>query len=143
MSGFTLDPQLAADSVHIGDLPLCRVLLMNDARFPWLVLVPRRPGLIEFLDLDQADCAQLNHELRLAAMALRAQFSPDKLNVAALGNVVAQFHLHVIARFHRDTRWPQPVFGAGPATVYTTQQEQKISGALRAALAPIEVPSKA
>ena len=138
MSAFTLDPQLLADTIRIGDLPLSRVLLMNDARFPWLILVPRRAGAIEFLDLDRDDCMQLHAELRRAAVALRGQFAPHKLNVAALGNVVAQFHVHVIGRFRHDARWPQPVFGAGPALAYTAQQIQHTVSTLRAALLPLD-----
>lgn len=115
MTAFALHPQLAADTVPVLDLPLSRVLLMDDARWPWLVLVPRRPGVVEFIDLAEADAAQLWTEARLCAGVLRARFRPDKLNLGALGNVVPQLHVHVIARWRSDPRWPQPVWGAGPA----------------------------
>ncbi len=115
MSLFTLHPQLAADTVPVVDLPLSRVLLMDDARWPWLILVPRRAGVVEFIDLAAGDAAQLWTEARQCGEVLHAQFRPDKLNLGALGNVVPQLHVHVIARWRSDPRWPQPVWGAGPA----------------------------
>jgi diadenosine tetraphosphate (Ap4A) HIT family hydrolase len=117
--GFALDPRLAADTRLVGDLPLSRVLLMDDARFPWLVLVPRRAGLVELHDLPRAERIALLDEIDLAARALRVLVAPDKLNVAALGNVVAQLHVHVIARFRTDTAWPRPVWGVGERVPYT------------------------
>lgn len=118
MSDFELHPRLAADTLVVGELALSRVLLMNDPRFPWLVLVPRRPGLVEFLQLDAADCAVLTAEARRCGLALMELFKPNKLNIAALGNLVPQFHLHVVARFEDDARWPQPVWGAPPTAPY-------------------------
>lgn len=116
--GFELDPRLAADTRLVGDLPLSRVLLMDDWRFPWLVLVPRRTGLVELHDLRRAERIELFDELDLAANALLRIFRPDKLNVAALGNVVAQLHVHVIARFRTDAAWPRPVWGVGERVHY-------------------------
>lgn len=110
---FALDPRLAADTLPVGDLPLSRVLLMDDARFPWLVLVPRRAGLVELGDLPREERIVLLDEIDLVAAALRALVAPDKLNVAALGNVVAQLHVHVVARFRCDAAWPRPVWGVG------------------------------
>lgn len=111
--GFRLDPRLEAETIALGDLPLSRVLLMDDARFPWLVLVPRVAGASEVFDLPAADYARLMHEVRAAAVALELLFTPDKINIAALGNVVAQLHVHVIARRVGDVAWPGAPFGHG------------------------------
>ncbi len=118
MPDFELHARLAADTRPVGDLPLCRVLLMDDARFPWLILVPRIPGLVELTELADADAARLMDEARRAARALQAHCAPHKINLGALGNLVPQFHLHLVARFRDDARWPQPVWGAGPAKPY-------------------------
>lgn len=131
---FQLDPRLAADTLEIGDLQLSRVVLMNDARFPWLILVPRRAGLVEFLQLDREDCVALDAELRLCSLALMELHRPDKLNVAALGNVVRQFHVHVIARFTTDAAWPRPVWGGPPAPSYAAAEAVARVKDLRAAL---------
>jgi diadenosine tetraphosphate (Ap4A) HIT family hydrolase len=131
---FALDPRLAADTLEVGDLQLARVLLMNDARFPWLILVPRRAGLVEFLQLDRAECAALDADLRRCSLALMELHRPDKLNVAALGNVVRQFHVHVIARFTTDAAWPRPVWGGPPAPAYAAAEAVARIKDLRAAL---------
>lgn len=131
---FQLDSRLAADTLPVGDLALSRVLLMNDARFPWLILVPRRAGLVEFLQLDREDCASLDAELRLCALALMELHRPHKLNVAALGNVVRQFHVHVVARFEGDAAWPRPVWGGPPAPAYAAADAVARVKDLRAAL---------
>jgi len=110
-SHFTLDPRLAADTAEVGDLTLSRVLLMDDARFPWLILVPRRPAVAEVTDLSEADADTLWREIRLAVGVMQALSSPDKVNVGALGNVVAQLHVHVVGRFRSDPAWPGPVWG--------------------------------
>lgn len=110
-SHFTLDPRLAADTAEVGDLTLSRVLLMDDARFPWLILVPRRPAVAEVTDLSEADADTLWREIRLAVGVIQALSSPDKVNVGALGNVVAQLHVHVVGRFRSDPAWPGPVWG--------------------------------
>ncbi len=118
MADFTLDPTLARDTVPLGEWALCRVLLMNDAQYPWLVLVPARPGLRDFHDLTPADLALATGEIVRASKALQALFEPFKLNVAALGNMVPQLHIHVIARFADDAAWPKPVWGVRPAEPY-------------------------
>lgn len=118
MADFALDPTLARDTVPLEDWPLCRVLLMNDARYPWLVLVPARPGLRDLHDLAPADLALATGEITRASKALQALLTPDKLNVAALGNMVPQLHIHVLARFTSDAAWPKPVWGVGPAEPY-------------------------
>jgi carboxymethylenebutenolidase len=131
---FHLHGRLQEDAIEVGDLPLCRVLLMNDARFPWLILVPRLDGLREIVDLDAADRARLIEEIAVASEAMRAVFEPEKLNVAALGNVVPQLHVHVIARYTGDAAWPAPVWGVGSAAAYTPGQAHAALKALRDAL---------
>jgi diadenosine tetraphosphate (Ap4A) HIT family hydrolase len=118
MSDWTLHPQLAADTVALGDLLLSRVLVMNDATYPWLVLVPRKTGITEVIDLDEDEQTHLMHEVTRAARALREVTACHKLNIAALGNMVPQLHVHVIARFRHDPAWPKPVWGAAPAKAY-------------------------
>ncbi len=131
---FALDPTLAADTVAIGDLPLCRVLLTDDANYPWLILVPRRAGLVELIDLDEAGRQHLMAEIEKVSTALKAHTRCDKLNVAALGNVVAQLHVHIIARFRTDAAWPNPVWGKAPRKPYEKPARDALIGALRTAL---------
>jgi diadenosine tetraphosphate (Ap4A) HIT family hydrolase len=118
---FILDPRLKADTLHLGDFALCRVLLANDARFPWLILVPRRPGLADLIDVAPEDRALLTAEIDAAARALKATMRCDKLNVGALGNMVRQLHIHVIARTTDDAAWPKPVWGVGEPSPYAGQ----------------------
>jgi len=117
-SPWSLDPQLARDCTVLGDLALSRVLLNNDANFPWVILVPRRAGAVELIDLGAVDRTVLTTEINDASRALKAITRCDKLNVAALGNVVAQLHVHVIARFKTDAAWPNPVWGKAPRKDY-------------------------
>lgn len=112
---FALHPQLAADCIPVGDLPVCRVLLMNNRQFPWLVLVPRREGLRDIFELTPEDYAIVSEEIRQVAEKLATLTSAHKMNIAALGNLVPQLHIHVIARFTHDVAWPQPVWGAAVA----------------------------
>jgi diadenosine tetraphosphate (Ap4A) HIT family hydrolase len=121
-ASFTLDPRLAQESVALGDLPLSRVLLVNDANDPWLILVPRRPNLVELIDLDDSGQATLMIEIARAARALKDITACDKLNVAALGNTVRQLHVHVIARHANDPAGSRPVWGAVPARPYTAAE---------------------
>jgi diadenosine tetraphosphate (Ap4A) HIT family hydrolase len=129
---FVLDPRLAADTFLLGDMALCRVLLMNDSRFPWLILVPRREGATELTDLTPFDRRALIEEAALAADRLKILTGARKINVAALGNMVPQLHVHVIARFEADEAWPNPVWGSGAATPYADPQPMidKLSRAL-------------
>lgn len=115
MSDFVLDPRLAGDTRLVLDLPLSRVLVMRETDHPWAILVPRRPNMVEILDLDAADRAALFDEILRVSEALRAETDAHKLNVGALGNVVSQLHVHVIARFRDDPAWPHPVWGRPPA----------------------------
>ena len=117
-AAFALDPRIAADSLASGALSLCAVRLFDDARFPWFLLVPRRPGLTELTDLHDEDATDLMAEIRVAARVMTILAKPDKINVATLGNVVPQLHLHVVARFRSDPAWPGPVWGHGPRAPY-------------------------
>jgi len=118
---FELHQRLAADTLFVADWPLCRVLLMNDARFPWLILVPRKSDLRDFDDVDQADKQDFYEEIELTSRALRGATNAKKMNVAALGNMVPQLHVHVVARFSNDEAWPAPVWGMGEAISYAPE----------------------
>jgi diadenosine tetraphosphate (Ap4A) HIT family hydrolase len=109
---FRLHPQLEADTCFIADWPLCRVLLLNDARFPWIVLVPRRADVTEPFDLSAVDQLQLHRESMALGQWMKAEFAADKMNIAALGNQVPQLHVHHIARFRDDPMFPAPVWGS-------------------------------
>ncbi len=115
---FTLDPRLQRDTVLICEWPLSSVLLMNDARYPWLVLVPRRNATREIFELDADDQAQLGRESLRLTQQMSGYFSAHKMNVAAIGNIVSQLHIHHVARFPNDQTWPGPVWGAGSAIPY-------------------------
>ncbi len=115
---FRLHDQLHADTYTVKDLPLCRVLLMNDRRFPWTILVPRRDGLRDFHEVARADKATFHAEIDHVSEALKRLTGAYKINVAALGNMVPQLHVHVVARFEGDAAWPKPVWGQGTAEPY-------------------------
>ncbi len=117
-TAFTLDPRLETDTLPVGDLPLSSVLLMDDARFPWLILVPRRAAVSEITDLTEEDAQLLVSEIRLATRVMLDLSKPDKVNVGALGKVVPQLHVHVVGRFRSDPAWPGPVWGQGTRTPY-------------------------
>jgi len=129
--GFQLDARLAADTAFVAEWQLCRVLLMDDAQFPWLVLVPRREGLVELDDLAERDRAWLMREITRAMKLLRGAVECDKLNVGALGNIVRQLHVHVVARREGDAAWPGPVWGHGPAHHYLPEARDKLLADLR------------
>jgi len=118
VSGFQLDPRLEADSLPVADLGLCALRLMNDQRFPWLLLIPRRVDKDEVLDLMEQDQKMLWDEVRRVARVLRSVYAPAKLNIAALGNQVRQLHVHIIVRFEDDAAWPKPVWGIGATEPY-------------------------
>lgn len=139
MADFKLDPAFVATAHEVADLPLCEVRLHDDARYPWLVLIPRRPGLREIADLETGDRVQLMEEIVLAGTAVRAVGATlglpvDKLNVGALGNVTAQLHVHVVGRRGNDPAWPGPVWGHSPAAAYTTEDLAAAMAAARDAL---------
>jgi diadenosine tetraphosphate (Ap4A) HIT family hydrolase len=135
-SGWSLHSQLAADTVPLGNLPLARVLLMRDAHYPWLILVPRRLEATEIIDLAETDQTQLTREIAAAGRALRAATGCTKLNVAALGNIVPQLHVHVIARRTDDAAWPQPVWGVLPPAPYDPADLDALTATLRRQLWP-------
>ena len=132
--GFELHPQLAADTLVVGNLPLCRVLLMNESRYPWFILVPQRAAISEIHQLTAVDRTQLWEESDLVSRQLMQIFKADKLNIAALGNVVPQLHLHHIARFKTDAAWPAPVWGKFQAEAYSPQTAEAVLQQLRQAL---------
>jgi diadenosine tetraphosphate (Ap4A) HIT family hydrolase len=134
-AGWTLDPQIERDTAAAGDLPLCRVLVMRDANYPWLLLVPRRRHMIELADLDTVEQAELMSEIAEASRALKAITGCHKLNVAAIGNVVPQLHVHIVARRRDDPAWPKPVWGAVPPLAYEDAALAELIGALRRRLA--------
>ena len=134
MTQFTLDSRLIADTIPVGDLSLSRVLLMNDSRYPWLLLVPRLPDIREFIDLDMTNRARIWREIEDVSEMMRREFSPHKLNVAALGNVVPQLHVHIIARSLDDAAWPRPVWGVGDRIPYEPEAGQVLAARLSAAL---------
>lgn len=113
---FALHSKLAQDTYFIGNLPLCQVLLMDNRVFPWLVLVPRRENIREITDLTQEDYLQVTEEIRTVTAKFSDLMGADKMNVAALGNLVAQLHIHVIARYEDDPAWPNPVWNCGVPT---------------------------
>ncbi|KPA88508.1 HIT family hydrolase, diadenosine tetraphosphate hydrolase [Pseudomonas asplenii] len=132
---FVLDSRLQQDTLPMGDFPLCRLLLSNDSNYPWFILVPRRADISEVFELDAADQAQLWHETAALAQALKQAFKADKMNVAALGNVVSQLHMHVIVRHRGDAAWPAPVWGKHPARPYAEAEVAAIRERLGSVLA--------
>jgi diadenosine tetraphosphate (Ap4A) HIT family hydrolase len=132
---FTLDSRLQQDTLLIGDFALCRLLLMNDAQFPWFILVPRREEVSEVFQLDIADQHLLWQETTELAETLKDTFAADKMNVANLGNMVSQLHMHVIVRRRDDAAWPAPVWGKLPAQPYSAEQLAAVMDRLRMALA--------
>jgi diadenosine tetraphosphate (Ap4A) HIT family hydrolase len=136
MADWSLDPQLATDTVPVVDLPLCAVLLNDDANYPWLILVPRRAGVFELIDLREDDRVQLMAEIVRVSQALKSLTACHKLNVAALGNAVRQLHLHVIARQVTDAAWPNPVWGRVPRKAYEAADRRSLIEACRNRLGP-------
>ncbi len=133
-TGFVLDPALEALGIALGDWPLCRVFLFDDARYPWLMLVPRRAARREIIELAGADQTLLFGEISRAMTALQGVVRPDKLNLGALGNVTAQLHIHIVGRFHSDPAWPGPVWGFGERKPYPPHMVGVLSDKLTAAL---------
>jgi diadenosine tetraphosphate (Ap4A) HIT family hydrolase len=130
----SLDPRLSSDSARIGRLALCEVRLQDDARFPWLVLVPQREGMSELFELAVADRAAAMEEIAQCAAALRAVTQCLKINVGALGNIVRQLHIHIVARNEGDAAWPGPVWGAGTRVPYSEMQKSELIERMRSAL---------
>jgi diadenosine tetraphosphate (Ap4A) HIT family hydrolase len=128
---WSLHSQLKKDTIDIGDLPLSRVLVIKDANYPWLLLVPRREAAVEIIDLDEVEQAQLMTEISRTARALKDVTRCDKLNIAALGNLVPQLHVHVIARRASDAAWPRPVWGTIAPLAHDAEEVQNFISALR------------
>lgn len=131
---FELDIRLASDTIVLGDFPLSRCLLMNDAHYPWLILVPRRNNLTEVHQLSSEDQVQLLRESSWLSQALKLAFNADKMNVANLGNVVSQLHWHIVARHSTDAAWPGPIWGKNPVQHYGVQALKERLEQLRALL---------
>jgi len=131
---FSLDPRLKAESFSLGALSLCEVLLCDDARFPWLILVPRKESATEIVDLSDRERTMLMDDITDASRALKAVTNCDKLNVAALGNQVRQLHVHVVARFQTDAAWAGPVWGKGERVPYEERAREALAKKLKDAL---------
>jgi diadenosine tetraphosphate (Ap4A) HIT family hydrolase len=131
---FALDSRLQKDTLVVGDFPLCRLLLMNDAHYPWFILVPRREAVSELFQLDAGDQRALWQETTLLAEVLKDTFAADKMNIATLGNVVSQLHMHVVVRRREDAAWPAPVWGRIPALPYEEEQVAAVKAKLRLVL---------
>jgi diadenosine tetraphosphate (Ap4A) HIT family hydrolase len=131
---WSLHPQLEHDTAPVGDLTLSRLLAMNDMTYPWVVLVPRRLNAVEIMDLAEPEQSRLMAEIAEVSAALKRLTGCDKLNVAAIGNVVPQLHVHIVARRRDDPAWPRPVWGAAPARPYAAADMQTFIAALRGAI---------
>lgn len=129
---FQLDERLENDTFHLGRFALCDVLLMNDANYPWVILVPRKEGVTELFQLSAEEQQTFIEESSFVASMMDVHFQAHKMNVAALGNVVAQLHIHHIARYHHDAAWPQPVWGVKPAEAYNELDLESRLNSLRA-----------
>ncbi len=137
---FKLHPQLAKDSLHLADLNLCQLRLINDRRFYWLILVPKVANAGEVTDLSDTNYQQLWKEVRLLSQVIKPLTQADKLNIATLGNRVAQLHLHLIARFTKDAAWPDPVWGVGTAEPYSLEKVKDLAMELKNACSNISNP---
>lgn len=130
----TLHPQLKQDCLYLGHSELSHLLLVNDARFPWFLLVPDRENISELIELSDQDRQQLHHESYILSKAMLDCLQPDKLNIACIGNVVPQLHMHHVARFTNDDCWPAPVWGQGEATPYTNSNSDRLINSVKDAI---------
>lgn len=137
-AGFELDHRLARDAHDITNLPLCNVRLMDNKRFPWVILVPRVGGISEWIDLTREQQHQLSDEIAVVSHILKALTTPDKLNVATLGNQVSQLHVHVIARYKSDKAWPNPVWGS-ESEEYGEEERRRFAYELKSALDSLQL----
>lgn len=138
-AGFELHPQLATDCEIAGDLRLCRVLLAKDANYPWLILVPMRAGVKEAYELNTGDQRQLSRESNAISQGMAELFRADKMNIAALGNIVPQLHLHHIARYRSDAAWPKPVWGLATPLTYEKNSLQQRLEEIRSLMARLKI----
>ena len=133
---FSLHPQLEKDCFFIEDWPICRLVLMDDSRFPWFILVPRLNGARELVDLPETEQIRVLNEINWLSKAIQKSLKPHKLNIAALGNMVPQLHIHVIARFEEDEAWPKPVWSAeGKAILYSKEKKSELIQQIKQAFA--------
>lgn len=132
---YKLHPRLQQDTIHLGQFDLCDVLLMNDARYPWVILVPKRADITEVFQLSNDEQQQLMAESTFVAYRLTEMVRADKMNIATLGNVVSQLHIHHVARFTTDAVWPDPVWGKGQAVPYNEEESEAICQQLKSVLA--------
>lgn len=139
MDDFTLDERLTADTLPVAELPLSRVLLMNDARYPWVILVPRHAAISEVFELSANDQQQLWREATQLGDAMKTALGGDKINIATLGNVVSQLHVHVVVRRHSDATWPAPVWGNGSAELYDLDNQTRLRDQLKTLIAGLDV----
>ncbi len=123
---FTLNRQLKQDTIHIASLELSEILLINDSRYPWVILVPSCPNVSDITDLTSENRTIFTDEINRIASIMKKHYQPDRLNIAMLGNVVPQLHCHIIARFKNDFAWAKPVWGIGEAIAYTKQEQENI-----------------
>lgn len=130
----TLDPRLASSSVFVCELGLCQVRLSQNGAFPWVLLIPQKNNVCEIWDLDPSEQQTLMHEIAYVSQVMRQLFNPDKMNIATLGNVVPQMHVHIIARYHSDGAWPNPVWNCGVSRDYTDLELSQALDRIRAAL---------
>ena len=137
-SAFEIDSRLSRDALHITNLPLCNVRLMNNKRFPWIILVPRVMDVSEWMQLSREQQHQLSDEIAIVSHILSAFVTPDKLNIAALGNQVSQLHVHVIARYKGDSAWPNPVWGS-EAEDYSEEESRRLIYELKSALDSLQL----
>lgn len=135
---FRLHERLARDTFPVTDLPLCSVRLMDNKHFPWVILVPRVAGAREWIDLSREEQHQLSDEIAIISHIFQALVTPDKLNVGALGNMVPQLHVHVIARYKADPAWPNPVWG-GPSETYSDEEARRFIYDLKSALESLQL----
>lgn len=133
---FELDARLERDTRPLMWLGLCELRILDDCRWPWLVLIPQRPAIVEFHDLSPLDQTMLTFELNMVSQALKGVTGCHKINIGALGNVVSQLHVHVVARNEDDPAWPGPVWGHGPREAYGREGLHRFAGAVRSALSP-------
>lgn len=133
---FSLHPQLEKDCFFIEDWPVCRLVLMDDSRFPWFILVPRIHGARELVDLPETEQIRVLNEINWLSKSIQKALKPYKLNIAALGNMVPQLHIHVIARFEEDEAWPKPVWSAeGKAVHYSKEKKSELIEQIKQAFA--------
>ena len=134
---FNLHPQLAQDCYELADLPLCKLLLCNDSAYPWFILVPKVNDIADIYQLDWQQQQQLLNESSLLSELLMQVFNGDKMNVAALGNVVEQLHVHHVVRYKKDISWPKPIWGQQPLTPYTDDELASLKEQLMPKLAAV------